>query len=59
MLHNSEVVAVDLLMEVDKVELILKYATSINYSRIVEYLNSCAMYGVDRQEVNKIFTISY
>ena len=48
MQHNSEVVAVDLLMEVDKVELILKYATNVNYNKIVEYLNSCAMYGVDK-----------
>ncbi|MFO0131936.1 MAG: hypothetical protein ACK52J_05695 [bacterium] len=45
--HNSEVTAIDLLLEVDKIENILKYVNINNYKRIVEYLNSCAFYGVD------------
>ena len=56
--HNSEVTAIDLLLEVDKIENILQYVNINNYKRIVDYLNSCAFYGVDQQEMNKTFSIS-
>ena len=58
MQNNSEVTAIDLLMEVDKLEMIENFVTQNNFSRIVEYINSCALYGVDSQEMNKAFRIS-
>ena len=58
MQNNSEVTAIDLLLEVDKLEIILKFVSPSNFCRIVAYINSCALYGVDQQEMNKTFTIS-
>ena len=48
MAHNSEVVAIDLLMEVDKLSNVLQYINANNFQRIVDYLNSVAFYGLDQ-----------
>jgi hypothetical protein len=45
--HSSEVVALDLLLEVDRLDMVLAYINPHNYNRIVGYLNNCALYGVD------------
>lgn len=57
--NNSEVTAIDLLLEVDQLEQIFPFVNGQNAERIVEYLNNCAFYGVDSLEMQKTFKISY
>jgi hypothetical protein len=56
--NNSEVTALDLLLEVDQLEQIFPFVNQQNAERIVEYLNNCGFYGVDSVEMQKIFKIS-
>ena len=56
--NNSEVTAIDLLMEVDQLEQIFPFVNGQNAERIVEYLNNCGFYGVDSLEMQKTFKIS-
>ena len=56
--NNSEVTALDLLLEVDQLESIFPFVNEQNAERIVEYLNNCAFYGVDSVEMRKTFKIS-
>lgn len=44
MTHNAEHEAVDLLMEVEKLESIISHCDEQNYSRVCLYLSSCANY---------------
>jgi len=56
--NNSEVTAIDLLLEVDQLEQIFPFVNGQNAERIVEYLNNCGFYGVDSLEMQKTFKIS-
>uniref|UniRef100_A0A1B6BXI5 26S proteasome non-ATPase regulatory subunit 2 n=1 Tax=Clastoptera arizonana TaxID=38151 RepID=A0A1B6BXI5_9HEMI len=47
MKHNAEIQACDLLMEIDRLDLIDKHMDSSNYPRVCLYLASCAVYVED------------
>lgn len=47
MKHNAEIQACDLLMEIDRLDMIEKHMDSSNYPRVCLYLVSCAVYVED------------
>ncbi|XP_044744488.1 26S proteasome non-ATPase regulatory subunit 2 [Coccinella septempunctata] len=55
--HNAEAEACDLLMEIDKLELLEEYADENTYQRIVLYLTSCAPY-VAEQDVQVLLRVA-
>jgi 26S proteasome regulatory subunit N1 len=55
MKHNEEPEAVDLLMEVEKLDMLLKFTSETNYERVCNYLLSCSYYAADPQEMNQAF----
>ena len=60
MLHNSETDAADLLMEIERLDLLVKAVDSKTYRKVAHYLKSCVPYApgteITRKEVdNNIF----
>lgn len=51
--HHAEIQACDLLMEIDKLEILSKYVDKSIYQRVCLYLMSCSKY-VDEVETEKI-----
>lgn len=59
MQHHSEAEAVDLLMEVEKLELVLQYANEANYEKVCLYLLSTSQYSADTEEMLKTLKTVY
>jgi len=57
--HHSEAYAIDLLIEVDKLEDLTSYVNEHNYQRVVLYLLSSSQFSADQEEMNKTLTIAY
>eukprot|EP00331_Platyophrya_macrostoma_P004406 CAMPEP_0176425046 /NCGR_PEP_ID=MMETSP0127-20121128/11180_1 /TAXON_ID=938130 /ORGANISM="Platyophrya macrostoma, Strain WH" /LENGTH=873 /DNA_ID=CAMNT_0017806181 /DNA_START=32 /DNA_END=2653 /DNA_ORIENTATION=+ len=57
--HNSEIYAIDLLMEVDKLEDIIPMVNENNMKRIILYLTSTALYSADQYEMEKTLKTAY
>ena len=45
MLHNSETDAADLLMEIERLDLLVKAVDSKTYRKVAHYLKSCVPYA--------------
>jgi 26S proteasome regulatory subunit N1 len=56
---NSETEAVDLLLEVEKLENLVEYCSSVNSRRICQYLLASSNYAADTDEMKQILTITY
>lgn len=56
--HHAEIQACDLLMEIDRVNLLPQHIAQNNYQRMCYYLTSCAKY-VDDMERNKIMKLTF
>lgn len=52
MTHNAEHEACDLLLEVEKLEKVIAYCDSHNYSRVCLYLTQCANYATEPDDTN-------
>jgi 26S proteasome regulatory subunit N1 len=59
MQHHSEAYAIDLLIEVDKLENLSQFINEHNYQRVNLYLLSCSLYSADQDEFIKTLTTSY
>lgn len=57
--QNSEAYAIDLLIEVDKLEDLTTYVNEHNYQRVFLYLLSSSQFSADQEEMNKTLTIAY
>lgn len=56
---HSESEAVDLLIEVEKLDSIMDFVNQNNYKRICLYLLACANYAADSDEMKSILEITY
>ena len=56
---NSETEAVDLLLEVEKLENLVEYCSSVNSRRICTYLLASSNYAADTDEMKQILTITF
>lgn len=50
--HNAEIQACDLLMEIDRLDMLDKHMDSTNYSRVCLYLINCAVYVEEPERGN-------
>jgi len=57
--NHSETEAVDLLLEVEKLENLVEYCSEVNSKRICQYLLASSNYAADTEELKKILTITY
>jgi 26S proteasome regulatory subunit N1 len=49
--HNSEAEAVDLLMEVDRLDKLITLTKENNYIKVCQYLQACSYYAADADEM--------
>jgi len=56
MKHNAETEACDLLMEIEKLDLLLKYTDKTTYARVCLYLVSCVPYTAEPENTNLLRT---
>jgi len=49
--HNEEPEAVDLLLEVERLESLNKFTTENNFERVCAYLQTCSSYSADTDEM--------
>lgn len=56
MKHNAETEACDLLMEIEKLDLLLKYTDITTYARVCLYLVSCVPYTAEPENTNLLRT---
>jgi len=56
---HSETEAVDLLIEVEKLENLVQYCNDVNSKRICQYLLASSNYAADTDELKKILIIAY
>jgi 26S proteasome regulatory subunit N1 len=59
MKHHEEPEAVDLLMEVERLDKLIDESNEHNYERVCLYLLSCASYAADPDEMMKAFKTAY
>ncbi len=59
MKNHEEPEAVDLLMEVESLDRILKFTNDSNFERVCNYLLSCASYAADAEEMMNAFKTAY
>ena len=57
--HNEEPEAVDLLLEVERLESLNKFTTENNFERVCVYLQTCASYAVDTEEMRGSFQTAF
>ena len=57
--HNEEPEAVDLLLEVERLESLCDFTTENNFERVCMYLLTCAGYAADTEEMQQTFKTSY
>lgn len=57
--HNEEPEAVDLLLEVERLESLNQFTTENNFERVCMYLTTCASYASDTDEMRLSFTTAY
>lgn len=53
--HNEEPEAVDLLLEVERLQDLTKFTSNTNFDRVCIYLLSCAPYAADPEEMLQTF----
>lgn len=53
--HNEEPEAVDLLLEVERLEDLTKFTSAVNFDRVCIYLLSCAPYAADSEEMSQTY----
>ena len=53
--HNEEPEAVDLLLEVERLESLNNFTTENNFERVCVYLQTCASYSADTDEMRDSF----
>ena len=49
--HNEEPEAVDLLLEVERLDSLIDFTTENNFERVCIYLSTCAAYAADTEEM--------
>lgn len=59
MKNHEEPEAVDLLMEVESLDSLLKFTNESNFERVCLYLLSCAQYAADPEEMMNAFNTAY
>jgi 26S proteasome regulatory subunit N1 len=59
MQHNSEPEAVDLLMEVEKLEKLVPHSNETNYKKVCQYLEACSYYAADGEEMITTLKVAY
>ena len=59
MKNHEEPEAVDLLMEVENLDRLIKFISDSNFERVCLYLLSCAQYAADPEEMIKAFRTAY
>jgi 26S proteasome regulatory subunit N1 len=59
MKNHEEPEAVDLLMEVEKLDRLIEFTNESNFERVCLYLLSCASYAADPEEMNIAFKTAY
>lgn len=57
--HNSEMSAVDLLMEMDQIDQLKNYASKDNYKKVYDYLVASSHYSADHSDYTKILEVAY
>lgn len=57
--HNQEHDAIDLLMEVDKLDQLETFVSQQNVQRILQYLLSTTPYTSDQEELDQVLQTSY
>jgi 26S proteasome regulatory subunit N1 len=57
--HNEEPEAVDLLLEVERLDSLNKFTTENNFERVCVYLQTCASYSIDTEEMRGSFQTAY
>jgi 26S proteasome regulatory subunit N1 len=57
--HNSEMSAVDLLMEMDQIDQLKNYASKDNYKKVYDYLVASSHYSADHGDFTKILEVAY
>jgi 26S proteasome regulatory subunit N1 len=57
--HNEEPEAVDLLMEVEQLPQLNKFTNESNFERVCNYLQSCAQYAADPEEMKNAYKTAY
>jgi 26S proteasome regulatory subunit N1 len=53
--HNEEPEAVDLLLEVERLQDLTKFTSATNFDRVCIYLLSCAPYAADTDEMSQTY----
>jgi len=56
MKHNAETEACDLLMEIEKLDMLLDHVDSNTYARVCLYLSSCVPYTAEPENTNLLLT---
>lgn len=56
---HEEPEAIDLLLEVEQIEKIIKFGTENNYKRVCNYLKTCAQYAADQEEMMRIYKSAF
>ena len=59
MKNHEEPEAVDLLMEVEALDKLVKFTSDTNYERVCLYLLSCAQYAADPEEMKNAYQTAY
>lgn len=57
--HNEEPEAVDLLLEVERLESLSKFTNENNFERVCLYLLTCSSYAADTEEMTQTFKTAY
>lgn len=53
--HNEEPEAVDLLLEVERLQDLVKFTSVTNFERVCIYLLSCAPYAAETEEMTQTY----
>ena len=53
--HNEEPEAVDLLLEVERLNALIEFTNKNNFERVCNYLLSCSDYAADTEEMQHTF----
>ena len=57
--HNSEIEAVDLLLEIDQLEMVVEYVEKDNLRRIYDYLLASTPFSADQDEYVSTLNTAY
>ena len=57
--HNEEPEAVDLMMETESLDKLIKFTNEGNYDRVCNYLCACSQYAADTEEMTNSYTTAF